>query len=87
VLVLREAAVGQAENTEPRAEEVGVPFAVPLEGVAVVGVAVELDDEPLVAPHGVDLVAGDALVDLGAGEAVAVDEAEELVFEDGAGGW
>src|SRR5215210_4376719 len=63
-----------------------VAFAVLLEGVAVDAVAVELDDEPLLAPDGVDLIAGDALVDLRTWEAVAVDEAEELVLEDGARG-
>jgi hypothetical protein len=53
--------------------------------VAVEGAAVELDDEALVSPEHVDLVAGDVLVDLRSWEAVALDEAEEPVLEAGAG--
>ena len=76
---------GDAERGEPLTEEMRVPFAVLLEGVAVEGAAVELDDQALVSVQHVDLLAGDLLVDLGSWEVVAVDEAEELVFEVGAG--
>jgi hypothetical protein len=48
--------------------------------------AVEFDDEPLLAVDGVDLVAGDGLVALGEWEAVALEEAGEVIFEVGAGG-
>jgi hypothetical protein len=43
-----------AQNGEPLTEEVGVPFAVLLEGVAVEAAAVELDDEALLSPEHVD---------------------------------
>ena len=48
--------------------------------------AVEFDDEVLGSVDGVDFVAGDLLVELGEGEVVACEEAEEAVFEVGAGG-
>ena len=48
--------------------------------------AVEFDDELVVAVDGVDFVAGDDLVELGEREAVAFEEADEVVFEVGAGG-
>ena len=48
--------------------------------------AVEFDDEALLAVDGVDFVAGDGLVPLGEREAVALEEAGEVVFEVGAGG-
>jgi hypothetical protein len=53
--------------------------------VEVEGAAVELDDQSLVSPQHVDLVAGDSLVDLGSGQVVSVDEANEQVLERGAG--
>jgi hypothetical protein len=40
-------------------------------------IAVELDDEAVSLPHGVDLVAGDELVGLGQREAGGVEEGEE----------
>ena len=48
--------------------------------------AVEFDDESLSAVDGVDFVAGDVLVELGEREVVAFEEADEAVFEVGAGG-
>ena len=48
--------------------------------------AVEFDDEFLFSVDGVDFVAGDGLVELGEREAVALEEADEVVFEVGAGG-
>jgi len=47
----------------------------------VVGPAVELDDELVLWPESVDLVAGDVLVDQRAWEPVPVDEGEERVLE------
>ncbi len=47
----------------------------------VVGPAVELDDELVLWPENVDLVAGDVLVDPRAREPVPVDEGEERVLE------
>ena len=75
--------MGDADRSEPRTEEVGIPFAVSLECAfgCVEVVAVELCDEVLGAPDEVDYVAGDPLVDLGGGQAVAFDEAQEVVFE------
>jgi hypothetical protein len=43
--------------------------------------AVEFDDEVLVSVDGVDLVAGDGLVALGERQAVAFEEAGEVIFE------
>ena len=70
----------------PAFEEVGVPFAVLLEGVGggVELAAVEFDDEALVAVDGVDLMACDGLVELGERELVALEETGEVVFEMGA---
>ena len=48
--------------------------------------AVEFDDELLFAVDGVDFVAGYQLVELGERQAVALEEADEVVFEGGAGG-
>jgi hypothetical protein len=48
--------------------------------------AVEFDDEPWFSVDSVNLVAGDALVELWEREAVALEEANETVFEFGAGG-
>ena len=48
--------------------------------------AVEFDDESFLAVDGVDVVAGDALVELGEREVVAFEEADEAVFELRAGG-
>ena len=48
--------------------------------------AVEFDDELVLSVDGVDFVAGDVLVELGEREAVALEEADEAVFEVGAGG-
>ena len=86
--VVLEAVVGDAERGEPRIEEVGVAVAVVFEGGGggVELAAVEFDDELVVAVDGVDLVAGDDLVELGEWEAVALEEADEAVFEVGAGG-
>jgi hypothetical protein len=47
--------------------------------------AVELDHELLFAVDGVDFVAGDLLVELGEWQVVAFEEADEAVFEGGAG--
>ena len=87
-MVVFEAVVGDAECREPRIEEVGVAVAVLLEGVwgGVELAAVEFDDEVLGAVDGVDFVALDALVQLGARELVALEEAAEVVFEVGASG-
>ena len=73
---------------EPRVEEVGVAVAVVLEGLGrgVELAAVEFDDEVVVSVDGVDFVAGDRLVELGEREVVALEEADEVVFEVGAGG-
>jgi hypothetical protein len=49
------------------------------------GAAVDLDDQTLRPPEHVDLEAGDSLVDLGSGQVVFVDEAEEQILEVGAG--
>ena len=83
-----EAVVGDAEGGEPRVEEVGVAVAVLFEGSwgGVELAAVEFDDEFLCAVDGVDFVAGDLLISLGEREAVALEEAGEVVFEVGAGG-
>jgi hypothetical protein len=43
--------------------------------------AVEFDDEAFVSVDGVDFVAGDGLVALGEREAVAFEEAGEVVFQ------
>ncbi len=48
--------------------------------------AVEFDDELVFAVDGVDFVAGNRLVELGEWEVVALEEADEAVFEVGAGG-
>ena len=81
--VLLEAVVGDAERGEPRIEEVGVAVAVLFEGVGggVELAAVELDDEFVLAVDGVDFVAGYLLVELGEWQAVAFEEADEVVFE------
>jgi hypothetical protein len=42
--------------------------------------SVDLDDEPLVAPHEVDLVAADADVDLGRRELRSPDQGEEALL-------
>ena len=83
-----EAVVGDSKRGEPRIEEVGIAVAVLLEGSgrAVELVAVEFDDEVLVAVDGVDFVAGDGLVAFGEWEAVAFEEAGEVVLEVGLGG-
>lgn len=63
--------------------EVGVALAIALECVLVVVCpAVELDDQALAPPQHVHLVAGHPLVDLGERQALAANEAEELVLED-----
>ena len=69
-------------------EEVGVAVAVFLEGSGggVELAAVELDHEVLFSVDGVDFMAGDSLVQFGDREAVALEEADETVFEVGAGG-
>jgi len=81
--VVLEAVVGDAEGGEPGVEEVGLAVAVSFEGSGrgVELAAVEFDDEVLVAVDGVDFVAGDGLVELGEREAVAFEEADEVVFE------
>jgi hypothetical protein len=81
--VVFEALVGDAKGGEPRLEEVGVAVAVLLEGSGggVDLAAVEFDDESLGSIDGVDLVAGDLLVELWDREAVALEEAGEAVFE------
>ena len=83
-----EAVVGDAEGGEPRIEEVGVAVAVVFERVwrGVELAAVEFDDEVVLAVDGVDFVAGDLLIELGEREAVALEEAAEVVFEVGLGG-
>jgi hypothetical protein len=59
--MLREAPGGHSQDTVARQLQVRIPRAISLEGIARVmeGVAVELDDQPPVGPHGVDLEAGD----------------------------
>ena len=47
----------------------------------VTGVAVELDDDALLAPQAVDLDALDENVDLRPGQATGIEEGEEAVFE------
>ena len=86
--VVLEAVVGDADRREPRVEEVGVAVAVVLErvGGGVELAAVEFDDEVVFSVDGVDFVAGDGLVSLGEREAVALEEAGEVVFELGSGG-
>jgi hypothetical protein len=78
-----EAVVGDAEGDESGVEEVGVAVAVLFEGSGGVVelAAVEFDDEVLVSVDGVDLVAGDGLVALGERQAVAFEEAGEVIFE------
>jgi hypothetical protein len=78
-----EAVVGDAEGDEPGVEEVGVAVAVLFEGSGGVVelAAVEFDDEVLVSVDGVDLVAGDGLVAAGERQAVAFEEAGEVIFE------
>ena len=80
--------MGDAEGDESGVEEVGVAVAVLFEGAGGVVelAAVEFDEEVVVAVDGVDFVAGDGLVALGEREAVAFQEAGEVVFEGGAGG-
>ena len=48
--------------------------------------AVEFDDEVVFSVDGVDFVAGDLLVELGEWEAVAFEEADEVVFQGRTGG-
>ena len=81
--VVLEAVVGDAERREPRVEEVGVAVSVVFEGSGggVELAAVEFDDEPLFSVDGVDFVAGDVLVELREREAVALEEADEPIFE------
>jgi hypothetical protein len=69
-------------------EEVGVPFAVFLKCAVgrVERVAVELCNELARAPHEVDFMARDPLIDLRGRKPVALDEPEEVVFERRAGG-
>ena len=69
-------------------EEVGIAVAVLFEGSwgGVELAAVEFDDEPLLSVDGVDFVAGYELVEVGEWQAVAFEEAGEVVFEVGAGG-
>ena len=55
-------------------------------GGGVESAAVEFDDEALGAVDGVDFVAGYLLVELGEWEVVALEEADEAVFEVGPGG-
>ena len=83
-----EAVVGDAERAEPGFEEVGVAVAVVFEGVGggVELVAVEFDDEVVFPVDGVDFVAGYLLVELGEGELVVFEEADEAVFQFGTGG-
>jgi hypothetical protein len=78
-----EAVVGDAEGDESGVEEVGVAVAVLFEGSGGVVelAAVEFDGEVLVSVDGVDLVAGDGLVAPGERQAVAFEEAGEVVFE------
>jgi hypothetical protein len=60
-------------------QQVGITAAIALEcgAIGVVGVAVDLDDEPPAPPQEVDLVAGDADVRLGHGEPCGADQAEQ----------
>jgi hypothetical protein len=83
-----EAVIGDAERGEPRIEEVCVAVAVFLEGLwgGVELAAVELYCELLFSVDGVDLVTGDRLVSLRERETVALEEADEVVLEVGAGG-
>jgi hypothetical protein len=82
-LVVFEAVVGDAEGSEPCVEVVGVAVSVLFEGVGggVELAAVEFDDEALFSVDGVDFVAGDGLVELGERKLVALEEADEVVFE------
>jgi hypothetical protein len=86
--VVFQAVVGDADGREPGVEEVGVAVAVVFEGVwcGVELAAVEFDDEVVFSVDGVDFVAGDGLVALGEREFVALEEADEVVFEGGFGG-
>jgi hypothetical protein len=88
--VVFEAVVGDPERREPRVEEVGVAVAVAVvfegSGGGVELAAVEFDDESLLSVDGVDFVAGYLLVELREWEAVAFEEANEVVFEGRAGG-
>ena len=86
--VLFEALVGDAEGWESRVEEVGVAVAVVFEGSGggVELAAVEFDDEFVFSVDGVDFVAGYQLVELGEGEAVALEEAD-VVGLRGLSGW
>jgi hypothetical protein len=81
--VVFEAVVGDAERSEPCVEVVGVAVSVLFEGLGggVELAAVEFDDESVLAVDGVDFVAGDGLVEVGEGEFVAFEEADEVVFE------
>ena len=87
-LLIFEAVVGDADGWEPRFEEVGVAVSIVLEGLGggVELAAVEFDDQFVGSVDGVDFVAGDALVELGERQVVAFEEADEVVFEVGAGG-
>jgi hypothetical protein len=81
--VVLETVVGDADRREPRVKEVNVAVSVLFErvGRGVELAAVEFDDEVVLAVDGVDFVAGDHLVELGEWEFVALEEADEVVFE------
>jgi hypothetical protein len=81
--VVFEAVGGDADCWEAGVQEVGVAVAVLFEGSGggVELAAVEFDDEVVLAVDGVDFVAGDGLVELGEWEFVALEEADEVVFQ------
>jgi hypothetical protein len=82
-----EVAPGDAEDSVAADLQVAVAGAVVLEGSGgVVGLAaVELGDQALLGPQGVDGVGADRLVDLGSFDVVGVEEGEERDLELGLG--
>jgi hypothetical protein len=71
--------MGEAQDAETEALQLGVAGAVALEGraVAVVAKTVGLDDQGPIAPEEIDFVLVDAGVHLWLGKAVAAAEREE----------
>jgi hypothetical protein len=82
-LLVLELAIRDPGDAVAADQEVAVARAVILEGMRrLVGLAaVELDDEPLGGPDGVDGVGADRLVGQRPGERVGVEEGEELDLE------
>lgn len=75
--------VKEAQDLPARQRQRDVPFAIGFEGGrrAVVGVTVDLHDQPPVAPDEVDLDSLDAAVDFRPWQAVVVAQLEEAFLE------